>query len=874
MKLTIYNYLVAFFIFLATSTAREELPDPLPAEQQPLQDTHSASESAKWRSEGVGGDGEDGTSQEQNEMAETVREASAILRKVRPPMVSKLARYTSKPRGLLGTSAYYAKEAFVLLFMNQPRQENLLTTSTSQQTPPKLAQPLSKAVNLLVSAADADDADAMYLLAEMSFHGNFTHPVSYPQAYHYYKMLADLTGNSTAQHRIGFLYATGLAAPEVPMDQAKAMLYHTFAAEQGDTKSQMTLAYRHHAGVATPKNCEESVHWYKMVADKAIAYYRSGPPGGYSLPRDSLRLADEDGGVYGEGASVSSAGMHAKKGGPTSDAYADVDDVLEYLHLQSSKGDLKATFGLARLHYDGASHLKRDFKVAKSYFKQVAREYWTENGKTKKDVTPGTEKLAAKAAGYLGRLFLRGEGTQQSFSIANTWFKRGLTNGDALSQYSLGLMHLESLGLEQDTVKAADYLSAAADQDLAVAQTALAQLFLDQGDVQTATRYFELAARNSHIEAFYYLAEMGNYAIGRERSCGMAAVYYKIVAEKAEPIWSSLPEANEAYEDGDMSKAVVSYLMAAEQGSENAQANVAWLLDHTQPKWSPLSYLISIGQQSKTAVSDAALALIYWTRSARQQNIDSLVKMGDYYLAGLGTSNLLPSAENAAACYQAAAETLLSAQAMWNLGWMHENGVGIEQDFHLAKRLYDMALETNREAYLPVKLSLIRLRWRSWWNDVSGGTVKSMGEDTQVKKRRTFAEWFNDFLEADAQMYAQELERDDWAEHEGMGEGDDYGWDSGEGDVDDGVLETLLIGSLVAALAWLIYYRQQQQQRAAEQRRRQEVEGQAQVQQGGGQQPPPPPPPAPAPEAQPEGGFFPQPGDPNWDAWVAGGVGH
>ncbi|KAI7029152.1 HCP-like protein [Hortaea werneckii] len=859
--------LFAFFIFLATSTAREDV-----GEQQPLHDTQPAAESNQWTDQ----KGDDAATQEERETAKTVREASTILRKIRPPTVSKLAQYTRKPKGVFGTGVYYAKEAFVLLFMNQPKETHLLTTSTSQKHPPKLAQPLSKAVNLLQTAAQASDPDALYLLAEMSFHGNFTHPVNYPQAFSYYQQLANLDGNSTAQHMLAFLYATGLAAPEIPMDQAKAMLYHTFAAEQGNTRSQMTLAYRHHAAVATPKNCEESVHWYKRVADKAIAYYRSGPPGGYSLPRDSYRLADEDGGVYGEGASVSSSGIHAKQGGPTSDAYADVEDVLEYLHLQSSKGDLKATFGLARLHYEGNSHLKRDFGVAKEYFKQVAREYWAEDGKVRKDVTAGTEKMACKAAGYLGRMFLRGEGAEQNFRRATIWFRRGLKNGDALSQYSLGIMHLEGLGVQQDTAKAADYLSAAADQDMAVAQTALAQLFLDQGDIQTATRYFELAARNSHIEAFYYLAEMNNQAIGRDRSCGMATVYYKIVAEKAEPIWSTAAEANEAYEEGEMQKAIVSYLMAAEQGSENAQANVAWLLDHTQPKWSPISYLRSISQQALTPVGDAArLALMYWTRSAKQQNIDSLVKMGDYYLSGLGAAF---SAENAAACYQAAAETLQSAQAMWNLGWMHENGVGIAQDFHLAKRLYDQALETNpREAYLPVKLSLVKLRWRSWWNDVSGGSVKSMGADPKVANRRSLAEWIHAFLEADAQMYAQEFEQEEWAaaaaaEHEAMPGGDvDYGWDSGEGeDFEDGVLETLLIGGLIAALGWLIYYRQQQQ-RAAEQRRlQQEGQGQGQQQQQQQQAPPPPPPPG----QQPDGGFFPQPGDPNWNAWVAGGVGH
>ena len=43
------------------------------------------------------------------------------------------------------------------------------------------------------------------------------------------------------------------------------------------------------------------------------------------------------------------------------------------------------------------------------------------------------------------------------------------------------------------------------------------------------------------------------------------------------------------------------------------------------------------------------------------------------------------------------------------------------QDFHLAKRHYDIALEINVEAYLPVTLSLFRLHARSLWHTLTGG---------------------------------------------------------------------------------------------------------------------------------------------------------
>jgi len=399
-------------------------------------------------------------------------------------------------------------------------------------------------------------------------------------------------------------------------------------------------------------------------------------------------------------------------------------------------------------------------------------------------------------------MFLRGEGIDQSFSIAQTWFKRGISNGDALSQYSMGLVYLHGLGVSKDAFKAADYFAAAADQDLAVAQVRLGALFLDQGDVPVAIKYFDLAARNGHIEAYYYLAELSHQGVGRDKSCGIAAAYYKIVSEKAEVMLSSFQEANEAYENGNLEIALVDYMMAAEQGFETAQANVAFLLDQSKPRFAiNLASFVPLIRRKASLVGDAALALIYWTRSAKQTNIDSMVKMGDYYLEGFGTSL---DQEKAAACYLAAAETLQSAQAMWNLGWMHENGIGIEQDFHLAKRFYDQALETNpKEAYLPVLLSLYKLRLRSWWNTVTNGRINSIQDDPVPHKDWSVAEWINNFLEADAAAW-ETIEPDDYATgHDHMPGGDDDYYE----DIESDILESAIILALTGALAFLVYYR-------------------------------------------------------------------
>lgn len=637
---------------------------------------------------------------------------------------------------------------------------------------------------------------------------------------------------------LGFFYATGIDNV-VAKDQAKALLLHTFAADAGDTRAQMTVGFRHHAGIGTPRDCERSVLYYKQVADKAIEYVRSGPPGGQRLLKDSFRLADEEGGVYGEGASYSSAGMYARHG-PAPDSDQTMDDYLEYLDLMSRKGDLKSTFRLGQYYYEGSRALTQDFGIAKDFFQDIARRYWSaKDGKIKPDVDRELEKLASKAAGYLGSMFLRGEGVEQNVNKAKIWFRRGVENGDALCQYSLGLMHLQGLGMPLDAVKASEYLSAAADQDLPMAQVRLGALHLDQGDVPTANKYFELAARHNNVESIYYLAELTNLGVGRDRSCTTAALYYKLVAERAEALHSHFGDANDLYEMSDRDAALVLFMQAAEQGYEAAQANVAYLLDSTARVYPSMLHALfpSVFAFSATRLSDAILALTYWTRSAKQANVDSLVKMGDYYLAGLGTlfpddnttlpinGKGVPDSDKAAACYAAAAEKM-SAQALWNLGWMHENGLGgMSRDFHLAKRYYDSALETNAEAYLPVTLALAKLRLRSWWNGVTGGKAKSINSENA--RRRSFTEWLTEFLIAelgDADLLHPQATHQ--LQNPGAPDADNAptDWDDEQALYDDydalgeNFVEALAFAALAAGLAGLVWYRQTLRQQGREPR--------------------------------------------------------
>lgn len=88
----------------------------------------------------------------------------------------------------------------------------------------------------------------------------------------------------------------------------------------------------------------------------------------------------------------------------------------------------------------------------------------------------------------------------------------------------------------------------------------------------------------------------------------------------------------------------------------------------------------------------------------------------------------------AARYYRMAAEEHDSARANFNLGFMHEWGLGLKQDFPLAKRHYDLcAASRHGEAELAVQAALFAMdwhqqvvRWRLAWDEWrESGTISS-----------------------------------------------------------------------------------------------------------------------------------------------------
>lgn len=105
------------------------------------------------------------------------------------------------------------------------------------------------------------------------------------------------------------------------------------------------------------------------------------------------------------------------------------------------------------------------------------------------------------------------------------------------------------------------------------------------------------------------------------------------------------------------------------------------------------------------------------------------MKLGDYHYYGLGTA---VDYEAAATHYRLASDHQHNAQAMFNLGYMHEQGLGMTKDMHLAKRCYDQAAETNPDAKVPVALALLKLNVMFGFETMNKVSLTEVGTSVSV----------------------------------------------------------------------------------------------------------------------------------------------
>lgn len=226
-------------------------------------------------------------------------------------------------------------------------------------------------------------------------------------------------------------------------------------------------------------------------------------------------------------------------------------------------------------------------------------------------------------------------------------------------------------------------------------------------DTVLALTFFKRASHGGHIRSMYQVAQMNQYGIGTDVNCVNAVQLYKIIAEASPQIIEIANKAHNSIVDGNEGHALLLYSMLADIGVEIASSNAAYLLDKgvivNQTNLNPQESK----QQSINLTLTQSLAINFYKMSYDQGSMRACLKLGDYYFYGHG--GLEVNMEISAQYYQVAADHHV-AQAMWNLGYMHEYGLGIEKDLFLAKRFYDSCALTDKDGLVVASLSLMK-----WW---------------------------------------------------------------------------------------------------------------------------------------------------------------
>jgi|GEM_PF-6552925 len=163
------------------------------------------------------------------------------------------------------------------------------------------------------------------------------------------------------------------------------------------------------------------------------------------------------------------------------------------LKLMAKVGDIDAQMELARRYFVGQG-LEQSYPDAFTWFRRAA------------------EQDALQAQTVLGFMYANGLGTHSNEIKACLWFRRAAEQGDHDAQFRLGLCYYAGFGVEQDFELALNWLSLAENQGNSNAQYLLGFMY-QQGEgvsanLTDAIVWYRKAAANGNRSAAEELAEL------------------------------------------------------------------------------------------------------------------------------------------------------------------------------------------------------------------------------------------------------------------------------------------------------------------------------------------------------------------------------
>ena len=277
----------------------------------------------------------------------------------------------------------------------------------------------------------------------------------------------------------------------------------------------------------------------------------------------------------------------------------DYTPLTSRLELEAQQGSIAAQLSLGVMHAEGQANLPRSPATAAKWFKQAA----------------GTCEQGDATSQYdLGVLYYFGLGVLQSYDLAAKWFRCAATKGFASAQFNLGIMYYHGQGISRDYEEAAKWLTLASQQGLADAQSSLGTLYIHGSgvaqDETKAIRLWEAAAKQGWARAKNHLglthARRGQHAAAR--------AFFEEAANQG------LPEAQ--------TNLGVHFQLGLSGTTDNQTARY-WYEQAAAKNLPEGQYLL--GQFHRDILNDRPQGADWFTKAAQQGHAEAQNQLGLYY---------------------------------------------------------------------------------------------------------------------------------------------------------------------------------------------------------------------------------------------------
>jgi len=403
--------------------------------------------------------------------------------------------------------------------------------------------------------------------------------------------------------------------------------------------------------------------------------------------------------------------------------HADERELIQYYRHAADRGDVRAQVALGHVLLTGMAGHAPDYGRALQYLTRAAQTG-----------DPHAHVLLAS-------MYLHGLGVAPSNESALWHYRVAAARGEPSALNALGQLHRWGIAVQRDEHEAARLFRAAAAHGYSEAKYNLGLLYLsgagvDRRDERQALVCMVEAARAGHRRAIWKAAALMQAGIAPS-ACVDIALSFRRVAEEAPLVRRSLERAqyllelsglvttarlsrtrprmlSRAVKAALVDEALWNVVQAAWAGVEVAQYNAAILLDAwMQDEQRALSFWLLASLNGQRQAMVAAGDLLY--RWQEQQ-----AASGDKSQVWFNEEVAAPSDPISAWMFYRQAAELGTAEALFNLGYLHLRGRGgAPRDLHLAERYLETARVVDaKEAWLASTLVLAWLQLERWQESV------------------------------------------------------------------------------------------------------------------------------------------------------------